>query len=59
MSYELAWRFWFFANDNGGHARRAVQHRPPDYPGIMRLQLMLAVFRGDIDPGEFIGGDIG
>jgi hypothetical protein len=42
MSYELAWRFWFFANDNGGRMRRAVQRRPPDYPGLTRLQLMLA-----------------
>ena len=59
MSYELTWRFWFFASDNGERARRAVQHRPPDYPGVMRFQLILAVLRGDIDPGEFIDGDIG
>jgi hypothetical protein len=59
MSYELAWRFWFFANDNGGRMRRAVQRRPPDYPGLTRLQLMLAVLRGDVDPGEFIDDDIG
>jgi hypothetical protein len=45
MSYELAWRFWSFASDKDGRARRAVQHRPPDYPGIIRLQLMLAVLR--------------
>jgi hypothetical protein len=57
MSYEPAWRFWFFANDNDGHARRAVQYRPPGYPGIMRLQLMPPVFRGDVDPADFIGDD--
>ena len=54
MSYELAYRFWFFANDNGGQARRAVQRRPPDYPGLARLQVMLAVLRGDIDPDDFL-----
>jgi hypothetical protein len=57
MSYELAGRFWSFANDKDGRARRAVQHRPPDYTGMMRLQLMLAVLRGDIDPGDFIDDD--
>jgi hypothetical protein len=30
-----------------------VQQTPPDYPGIMRLQLMLAVLCGDIDPADF------
>ena len=59
MSYELAWRFWFFASHNRERARRAVQHRPPDYPGVMRLQLILAVLRGDVDTGEFIDDDIG
>jgi hypothetical protein len=54
----LGWRVWFFANDKSGRARRAVQQRPSDYPGVIRLQLMLAVLRGD-NPGEFIDGDIG
>jgi hypothetical protein len=54
MSFEFAWRFCSFANDNGGHPRRAVQYRPPDYPGLLRLEVMLAVARGDIDPADFL-----
>ena len=49
MSYEFAWRFWFLANDNAGHPRRAAQYGPSDYPGLMRLHIVLAVLRGNID----------
>ena len=53
MSYELAYRFWFFANDNGGRSRRVVQHKPPDYPGVAHLEITLALLRGDIDLDDF------
>jgi hypothetical protein len=32
MSYEFAYRFWYFASDNGGRSRRVVQIQAPDYP---------------------------
>ena len=59
MSYELAWRFWFFANDNGGRMRRAVQRRPPDYPGLTRLQLMLAVCAATSIPANLLTTTLG
>ena len=54
MSYPIAYRFWYFANDNGGQSRRAVQDKAPDYPGLARLPIMLAVMRNDIDRDDFI-----
>ena len=56
MSYSLAWRFWYFANDNGHRPRRWKQDKPPDYPpALHRLEITLAVLRGEnsLDDDEF------
>jgi hypothetical protein len=49
----LTYRFWYAANDNGHRSHQWKQAKAPDYPGITRLEMLLAVLRREIDFNDF------